>query len=89
MAPESALLPPPLLLQGHAITLLQLLLNTLAPNVMSLGMMPGGGSGDAENLLTNRTGSTIEAAMVEWVWGLRLTPRPCLSPPLSSPNGGL
>lgn len=56
---------------------------------MSLGMMPGGGSGDAENLLTNHTGSTIEAAMVEWVWGLRLTPRPCLSPPLSSPSGGL
>ena len=65
MALESALLPPPPLLQGHAITLLQLLLNTLAPNVMSLGMMPGGGSGDAENVLTNHTGSTIEAAMVD------------------------
>lgn len=64
-APESALLPPPPLLQRHAITLLQLLLNTLAPNVMSLGMMPGGGSGDAENLLTKHTGSTIEAAMVD------------------------
>lgn len=27
---------------------------------MSLGMMPGGGSGDAENLLTNHTGSTTK-----------------------------
>lgn len=79
----------PPLLQGHAITLLQLLLNTLAPNVVSLGMMPGGGSGDAENLLMNHTGSTSEAVMAEWVWALRPTPRPCHSPTLSSRNGRL
>ena len=84
----SALTTTPLL-QGHAITLLQLLLNTLAPNVVSLGMMPRGGSGDAENLLINHIGSTSEAVTVEWVWALRPTPRPCHSPTLWSPSGRL